>query len=123
MGNRWTLTGRKALITGATKGIGLAIAQEFLSLSAEVMIVARNAEAVEQQLEIWRSQGWKAHAIAADVATSDGRQAIFDQVNEALGELNILVNNVGTNIRKKALDYTENEYAHSYLHYGTVYRG
>lgn len=110
MNNRWTLTGKKALITGATKGIGLAIAQEFLSLGAEVMIVARNAELVEQQLEIWRSQGANAHGVAADVATSDGRQAIVRQVKEALGGLDILVNNVGTNIRKKLLDYTEDEY-------------
>ena len=108
--NRWTLSGKKALITGATKGIGLAIAQEFLSLDAEVMIVARNAQTVDQQLESWRKQGSKAYGIAADVATSDGRQAIFAQVNEVLGGLDILVNNVGTNIRKKALDYTEDEY-------------
>jgi len=111
MNNRWTLTGKKALITGATKGIGLAIAQEFLSLGAEVMIVARNAEAVEQQLEVWRAQGWNAHGIVADVATSYGRQAIVEQVNEALEGLDILINNVGTNIRKKVLDYTEDEYA------------
>jgi Tropinone reductase 1 len=108
--NRWTLTGRKALITGATKGIGLAIAQEFLSLGAEIMIVARNAEAVKQQLENWQLQGSKAHGIAADVATSEGRQAIIEQINQTLGGLDILVNNVGTNIRKKALEYTEQEY-------------
>jgi Tropinone reductase 1 len=108
---RWQLTGKKALITGSTKGIGLAIAQEFLSLNAEVMIVARSAQAVEQQLENWRLQGWKAHGIAVDVATSDGRQAIFKQVREVFdGRLDILVNNVGTNIRKKALEYTQDEY-------------
>ncbi len=111
MNNRWTLVGKKALITGATTGIGLAIAQEFLSLGAKVMIVARNAEAVEQQLEVWSAQGWNAHGIAADVATSNGRQAIVEQVNEALEGLDILINNVGTNIRKKVLDYTEDEYA------------
>jgi tropinone reductase I len=108
--NRWRLTGRKALITGGTKGIGQAIAQEFLSLGAEIMIVARNAEAVNQQLEKWQLQGWKAHGIAADVATSDGRQAMIEQVNQTLGGLDILVNNVGTNIRKKAMEYTEQEY-------------
>ena len=108
--NRWTLTGRKALITGGTKGIGLAIAEEFLSLGAEIMIVARNAEAVKQQLENWQLQGWKAYGIAADVGTPKGRQAIIEQVNQSLGELDILVNNVGTNIRKKALEYTEQEY-------------
>lgn len=111
MSDRWTLNGKKALITGATKGIGLAIASEFLSLGAEIAIVARNAETVQQQLADWQKQGWQAHGIAADVATADGRQAIFEQVGEAMGRLDILVNNVGTNIRKKALDYTEDEYA------------
>ncbi|HEY9603511.1 MAG TPA: SDR family oxidoreductase [Allocoleopsis sp.] len=111
MSNRWTLTGKKALITGGTKGIGLAIAGEFLSLGAKIAIVARNSEAVQQQLADWQQQGWQAHGIAADVATPDGRQAIFEQVGEAMGRLDILVNNVGTNIRKKALDYTEDEYA------------
>lgn len=111
MSDRWTLNGKKALITGATKGIGLAIASEFLSLGAEIAIVARNQEAVQQQLADWQQQGWQAHGIAADVATPDGRQAIFEQVGEAMGGLDILINNVGTNIRKKALDYTEDEYA------------
>ena len=111
MSDRWTLNGKKALITGATKGIGLAIASEFLSLGAEIAIVARNVEAVQQQLADWQQQGWQAHGIAADVATPDDRQAIFEQVGEAMGSLDILVNNVGTNIRKKALDYTEDEYA------------
>ncbi|MFH7029322.1 MAG: SDR family oxidoreductase [Heteroscytonema crispum UTEX LB 1556] len=110
MNNRWTLAGKKALITGATKGIGLAIATEFLSLGAEVMIVARNANTIDVQLETWHSQGWNARSIATDVTTSDGRQAIAEQVNEVLGGLDILVNNVGTNIRKGALDYTEQEY-------------
>lgn len=111
MSDRWTLNGKKALITGATKGIGLAIASEFLSLGAEIAIVARNSEAVQQQLAHWQQQGWQAHGIAADVATPDGRQAIFEQVGEVMGRLDILINNVGTNIRKKALDYTEDEYA------------
>ncbi|ARV58779.1 tropinone reductase [Nostocales cyanobacterium HT-58-2] len=108
--NRWTLTGKKALITGATKGIGLAIAQEFLSLGAEIMIVARDVQAIKQQLDNWQLQAWKADGIAVDVATSHGRQAIFEQVHQTLGGLDILVNNVGTNIRKKAVEYTEQEY-------------
>ncbi|WP_044500034.1 SDR family oxidoreductase [Nostoc sp. PCC 7107] len=109
---RWTLQGKKALITGATKGIGQAIAAEFLGLGAEIMIVARNSEAIEQQLQSWQSQGWLAHGIAADVATSQGRQLIFDQVGQKLSGLDILINNVGTNIRKKAVEYTAEEYDH-----------
>jgi len=111
MSDRWTLNGKKALITGATKGIGLAIASEFLSLGAEIAIVARNSEAVEQQIAHWQQQGWQAHGIVADVATADSRQSIFEQVGEVMGRLDILINNVGTNIRKKALEYTEDEYA------------
>ncbi|NJR62363.1 MAG: SDR family oxidoreductase [Cyanobacteria bacterium CRU_2_1] len=112
MGDRWTLTGKKALITGATKGIGLAIAEEFLALGAEVMIVGRNEATMAQVLQSWQPQGWKAHGIAADVATASGRQAILSQVKSAFGDqLDILVNNVGTNIHKKAMDYPSEEYA------------
>lgn len=110
MSDRWTLTGKKALVTGATKGIGLAVAEEFLSLGAEVAIVARNADVIEQRLTAWQQRGWQAHGIAADVTTPECHQAIFDKVSEALGGLNILVNNVGTNIRKQALEYTTDEY-------------
>lgn len=108
--DRWSLTGKKALITGATKGIGLAIAQEFLALGAEVTIVARNAEAVQQQLEIWQQLGLHAHGMAADVAESAGCEAIFAQVVQQMGGLDLLVNNVGTNIRKPAMEYTPREY-------------
>lgn len=107
---RWTLTGKKALLTGATKGIGLAIAEEFLSLGAEVVIVARSQDTMSQVLESWQKLGWQAHGVTADVATSEGRHQIMQFVQSALGNLDILVNNVGTNIRKKALDYTEEEY-------------
>lgn len=111
MNDRWTLTGKKALITGATKGIGRAIAQEFLSLGAEVVIVARHQDTLSQVLESWQQSGWHAQGIAADVATAEGRQQILEFIQAKLGHhLDILVNNVGTNIRKKALDYSEEEY-------------
>jgi Tropinone reductase 1 len=109
-GDRWTLAGKKALITGATKGIGLAVAEEFLALGATVTIVARNAEEIEQQLNAWQQHSWPAHGIAADVATPEGRQAIFEQLEQIPGGLDVLVNNVGTNLRKQVLDYTAAEY-------------
>lgn len=111
LSKRWTLAGQKALITGATKGIGLAVAEEFLALGAEVMIVARHAEVVAEKVDKWHFQGFPVYGIAADVATTEGRQQVMQQVKSELGSLNILVNNVGTNIRKKAVDYTEDEYA------------
>ncbi len=110
MSDRWTLVGKKALVTGATKGIGLAVAEELLSLGAEVAIVARNPSTLEQQLQAWQQLEKPAYGIAADVTTPDGRQAILNKVGEALGGLDILVNNVGTNIRKKTSEYTLGEY-------------
>jgi Tropinone reductase 1 len=98
---RWTLAGKTALVTGVTAGIGLAIADEFIDHGAMVIGVARTAERVER----WASdRGMR--GIAADVASAEDRKRIFD----GLGELDILVNNAGTNIRKSAVDYTEDEY-------------
>jgi Tropinone reductase 1 len=110
VGDRWSLTGKRALITGGTKGIGLAVAEEFLSLGAKVTIVARSDQAIEQQLTDWQQRGWLAYGLAADVAIAAHRQTIFAQVAESMGGLDILVNNVGTNIRKKVLDYSSEEY-------------
>ncbi|MBD1870390.1 SDR family oxidoreductase [Cyanobacteria bacterium FACHB-471] len=110
LSDRWLLSGKKALITGGTKGIGLAVAEEFLSLGAKVTIVARSAKAIEQQLTSWRQRGWLAYGLAADVAIADHRQTIFAQIAESMGGLDILINNVGTNIRKKVLEYSSEEY-------------
>ncbi len=60
---RWNLEGKRALITGGTKGIGLAIAEEFLSLGAEIIVVARDKELIDQKLSEWKSKGQKAFGI------------------------------------------------------------
>lgn len=108
--NRWQLTGKKALITGASKGIGRAIAEEFLKLGAEVCIIARNEANIETLVDEWREQGWLAQGIAADVSDPSQEDEIFTTINSYWEHLDILVNNVGTNIRKKAVDYSFSEY-------------
>lgn len=99
---RWSLTGKTALVTGATSGIGLAIADELLDFGATVIGVARTAERVEQWAESHGARG-----IAADVTSETGRARIF----ESIERLDILVNNAGTNIRKATADYSDDEYS------------
>jgi tropinone reductase I len=107
--NTWTLTGKKALVTGSTKGIGLATAWELMSLGAEVMIVSRHQSDIDQMLEEAKNFSYKISGVEADVSTKEGRDKIYKSVVQLGSRLDILVNNVGTNIRKSFLDTTEEE--------------
>ena len=107
---RWSLAGRLALVTGATLGIGLAVAEEFLSLGATVLAVARDAERLEGRLDVWGRRGARAHGLTADVSLEEGRSAVLRRVEEFGAGLDVLVNNVGTNVRKAAVGYTTEEY-------------
>jgi tropinone reductase I len=106
--SNWSLNGKVALITGASKGIGLAIANEFLELGAEVLVVARSVDTLEKAFESKKDKKTKVHMVAADITTAQGREALFKKASE-LGKLDILVNNVGTNIRKKLIEYSSDE--------------
>lgn len=105
----WTLEGKRTLVTGGTRGIGRAVADELSSLGADVMVVARQRDAVEA----FASQGGSGPerlGVVADLSTAEGRRALVDQVHSKWSGLNVLVNNVGTNIRKATLDYSAAEY-------------
>jgi Tropinone reductase 1 len=106
---RWSLKGKKALVTGGTKGIGAAIAEEFLSLGAEVFIVARSEPDLNARVEDWTSRGWQAHGMSGDVADARVRESVVARAGKHWGKLDIVVNNAGTNIRKKTQAYTEEE--------------
>jgi tropinone reductase I len=108
-GGRWSLKGKRAVVTGGTLGIGLAVAEEFLDLGASVLAVARDAARVDEQVARWRRSGLDAHGLAADLSTPEGRAALLRRMEEA-ERLDVLVNNVGTNVRKAATEYTSEEY-------------
>jgi len=108
--DRWRLEGKKALVTGGTKGIGKAIAEELLSLGATVLVVARKEEELQSVVSTWKDQNLTAEGMVADMSKSVDREKVIAEIANNWGVLDILVNNVGTNIRKKAVEYSEKEY-------------
>lgn len=110
--NRWRLDGQIALVTGASVGIGRAVAHELLGFGADLLLVARDDELLERtRAELAEEFPQRAvRAFAADVSDSEQRQEIFDWI-EDLGEgLNLLVNNAGSNARRAAIDYSDAEW-------------
>ncbi|HEX2135005.1 MAG TPA: SDR family oxidoreductase [Microvirga sp.] len=90
------LDGRAALITGASKGLGLAMASEFAASGADVAIVARRPEVLEEaRAPLAEVAEGRVHAIAADVATAEGVERAFASAVAAFGKIDILVNNAG----------------------------
>lgn len=109
MGKRWNLKGKNALITGATKGIGKAIAKEFASLGADVFITSRHKEDIDNIKNEFSQYGYNITGLEADVLSKERLDDIFNQIEKKWGKLNILVNNAGTNIRKRTNEYDEKE--------------
>ncbi len=110
MKNRWSLESKKALITGGTLGIGKAIVEEFVNLGAEVFIVARDKRRLDKFVAHLNENGAQAWGIAADVAKPAAMDLIFDFIGRYTDSLDVLVNNVGVNIRKKTIEYANEEY-------------
>lgn len=108
----WSLKGQRALVTGGTKGIGEAIVRQFLDLGAAVFIVARDHDLLQEQLTTYRQQGHTVDGIDADISQSGIAAQVIETVKATWGTLDILVNNVGTNIRKSTADYDSAEYDH-----------
>ena len=106
----WSLEGKTALVTGASSGIGLAVAEEFLRLGASVLAVARDETRLETQVARLREGDRAARGIAADLSTAEGRARVLRELEETCEGLDVLVNNVGVNVRKPAIEFTTEEY-------------
>ncbi len=90
-----TLSGRVALVTGASQGIGRACALELAARGASVAVVARNQEKLEELVKEVTTAGGQAAAFSLDVADEEKVKAVFKTALGQLGKIDILVNNAG----------------------------
>jgi NAD(P)-dependent dehydrogenase (short-subunit alcohol dehydrogenase family) len=92
-----SLSGRSAIVTGGSKGIGFAIAKRFATSGADVAVVARGREALDEAVSQIKSAS-NAHVIGvqADVGKAQDVQRAYDEAIAAFGKLDIVVNNAGT---------------------------
>ena len=87
--------GRRVLVTGASRGIGAAIARRFAELGADLAVTARSADAIEALAGQLRRAGTRAVAVPADLTDRESLRALTDRVGEEFGGLDVLVNNAG----------------------------
>ncbi len=102
----FSLEGRLALITGAGRGIGKAIAETYAQAGAEVVLCARTTDEIEAVANEIKAAGFKARAISCDVTDV----AAFRAMVEGLDRLDIFVNNAGTNRPKRQMEVTEEDF-------------
>ena len=89
------LTGQVALVTGASRGLGQAIAQALAAEGASIAAVARSEDALKQTIEAIRAAGGTAEPYALDVADSAAVDATVEKIAARFGKVDILVNNAG----------------------------
>lgn len=98
--NGWNLNGYRAIVTGGSRGIGRAIVEELLRQGASVISVSLDLAQPPLPCQ----------EIQADVSTVEGRQGMLAALPEDWDQLDILINNAGTNIRKPTSEYTLEDY-------------
>jgi NAD(P)-dependent dehydrogenase (short-subunit alcohol dehydrogenase family) len=103
-----SLAGRSAMVTGGSKGIGLAVAREFAASGADIAIVARGREALEAAVASIRARTQsRVVGVQGDVAKAADVARIYDEAMAALGKIDILVNNAGTSRNTPFLQLTD----------------
>ncbi|MCB0122879.1 MAG: SDR family oxidoreductase [Caldilineaceae bacterium] len=104
------LTGQVMIVTGASKGIGKAIALAAAEWGADLALGNRNPEDCAEVAEACRAMGRKVEVWALDVSKVESINAFVDKTIATFGHIDCVINNAGYNTPKSALDYTEEEF-------------
>jgi NAD(P)-dependent dehydrogenase (short-subunit alcohol dehydrogenase family) len=104
------LSSRTALITGASRGLGKAMALALSSAGATIALVARDAAKLQEVRAEIVSRGGKANVFLADVTREDQVLRLESEISSQLGKIQILINNAGTNVRKNLTEFTSEEW-------------
>lgn len=99
----------KAIVTGGSKGIGLAVVQDLISAGAEVLMTGRNLDNLNAAEKVIKAPEGILHSLQMDVTQSEGINKIKAFIESEWKAADILVNNVGMNIRKKINEYSQEE--------------
>lgn len=91
------LSGQVAVVTGGTRGIGLAIAEAFADAGADVVPTSRTESGVEAAVETVRAAGGDSIPVTTDVSDADSVNRLFDRVDDELDSTDVVVNNAGIN--------------------------
>lgn len=106
MAQQQRLQDQVAMVTGATSGIGEAIARRFAAEGAQVAVVGRNRERGDAVVSSIKQSGGKAHFFATDVTSDDAVRDLLQAVLERFGTLSIVVNNAGLSVPGTVVDIT-----------------
>ena len=105
------LTGKTAIVTGGTRGIGLAIVKKYLENGANVAVAGSRKESVDKALAQLSEYEGRVMGIWPDLCSPEEAAAAFASVKEEFGSLDILANNAGLSSRTSLYDYTVEEFS------------
>ena len=108
--DRFSLNGRTALVTGASRGLGAAIAQALGEAGANVALHSSREEARDTADAIARTCGARTACVTADLSDAAAADSLLDQASRALGPIDILVNNAGIIRRAPAAEYSDDDW-------------
>ena len=100
MENMFSLKGKVALVTGASYGIGFAIAKAFANAGATIVFNDIKQELVDKGLKAYEAEGIKAHGYVCDVTDEEAVNALVATIEKEVGTIDILVNNAGIIMQK-----------------------